>query len=51
MKAPIYLPSGLVESIILSDGASHEEDQAVVKELGAVMWGPLEDTDDTQSKL
>ena len=43
MKTPIYLPSGHVESTWLWDGASHEEDQAVVKDLGGFAWGPIKE--------
>jgi hypothetical protein len=40
MRTPLHFLSG-VESLDLWDGASHAEDQATVKDLGAVMWGPL----------
>ena len=43
MTSPVYFPSGAVESTWLWDGASHKEDQAVVKDLGGFAWGPIEE--------
>jgi hypothetical protein len=40
MRTSLHFLSG-VESLHLWYGASHREDQAQVKDLGAVMWGPL----------
>jgi hypothetical protein len=44
MLEPIYFSSGIIESTWLWDGNSHAEDKAHVNELGAFMWGPLEET-------
>ena len=43
MTYPIYFPSGIVETIILWDYSSHEEDKAHVKDVGGVAWGPIKE--------
>jgi hypothetical protein len=49
MRVPLYFLSG-VESLVLWDGASHAEDKSTVKDLGAVMWGPLTPAPDTPAE-
>ena len=41
MRVQAYFRNGLYEYLDLWYGASHAEDKAIVKDLGAVMWGPL----------
>jgi hypothetical protein len=43
MHLQVYFRNGLYEYVDLWDGASHTEDQATVKDLGAIMWGALTD--------
>jgi hypothetical protein len=40
----IYFPSGIIEQTWEMEDESHAENQVTVKNLGAFMWGPLEET-------